>query len=138
MKKIILFLVLVTLLGCSKNDTANSSEKEKVTLEIKLPTYPNIKVSPVYLFYRNSETEKIVNNNNYEFDISKEAYINAKENISIKYHDKQSINSQGVAIFHNVPKDFVQFIVKYESPFSSFEHGQLLDLKTATKFDFSK
>lgn len=136
MKKILLFIIAISfVMGCSKND---DGAIEKVTLEIKLPTYSGIKISPVYLFYRNSETEKILNNDNYTFSFNKEAYVNVKENVTIKYNDKQEANSEGVVIFNNVPKDYVQFVVRFESPLNSFSQAQLLDLKTATKYDFSK
>lgn len=136
MKKILFFILAICLvMGCSKNDEKTS---EKVTLTIKLPYNKNAEFTPVYLFYRNSETEKILNNNDFEFNFNQEAYVNVKENTAIKYHDKQNVNSEGVVVFHNVPKDYAQIVFRMSFLGFNTEVAELLNLKEKTNYDFTK
>lgn len=138
MKRILLlFVALAFAVGCSKND--ENSQKEKVTLEIKLrPSKNGLTVSPVYLFYRTAETEKVISSGKYEFDFQREGFVEPSTGKIVKYHDKQEVNTDGVVIFHNAPKDYVYFVVRYTSTSGELSFGELLNLKEKTKYDFSK
>ncbi|GET46486.1 hypothetical protein [Capnocytophaga felis] len=138
MKRILLLFVALTLaVGCSKND--ENSQKEKVTLEIQLrPSKNGLTVSPVYLFYRTAETEKVMNSGKYEFDFKREGFVELSTGKLVKYHDKQEVNANGLVIFHNVPKDYVYFGVRYSSTSGEVSFGELLNLNEKTKYDFSK
>lgn len=136
MKKILLlFIAFAFVVGCSKKE---EPQEEKVTLTVKLPYYKGAKFSPVYLFYRTPETEKILNNSNYDFSFTKEAYINEKENIIIKYHDKKTLNNEGVVMFENVPKDYAQIVFEFEVFGLKNKVAELLNLKEKTYYDFTK
>ncbi|MFJ1366640.1 hypothetical protein ACIRNY_05135 [Capnocytophaga canimorsus] len=136
MKKILLlFIALAFAVGCSKKE---ESKPEKVTLTVKLPYYKGADFSPVYLFYRTPETEKILNNSNYNFSFTKEAYINEKENITIKYHDKKTLNNEGIVVFENVPRDYAQIVFQFGVLGFKSEVVELLNLKEKTYYDFTK
>lgn len=138
MKKILLlFVALALTVSCSKKD--ENTEKEKVMLEIQLrPSKNGITTSPVYLFYRTPETEKVMISGKYEFDFQREGFVEPSTGKIVKYHDKQEVNNDGVVIFHNVPKDYVYFVVRYTSTSGEVSFGELLNLNEKTKYDFSK
>lgn len=137
MKRILLLFVVLAFAGCSKK--GENSEKEKVTLEIQLqPSKNGLTVSPVYLFYRTAETEKVFSSGKYEFDFKREGFVDSSTGELVKYHDKQEVNANGLVVFYNVPKDYAYFVAQYSSTSGKTSFGELLNLNEKTKYDFSK